>query len=297
MLLAQVSQSGAEPILINKAQVIRCEFTFDYDRAAAATALRDNDWAAAVRTLSPDVRLTLPYLDLPDNNGFELAMDLGMYMVSSADREMRDAADAATRARALNQYEAAYEVFRYAGRADWTPLAPVAILKGCRVLLALEKDEQAASNLKRVEDPVPGDPTYGHYWLLQAELLRRAGKTREALEAVVKSVVFADKDAETFPSALLLSADCYAALGEHHRARDVYYEVAVLFTGTDWSADALVGLKTIMDGKKTREAEKQTIENVFFNVTEDMNKLADELLEARAEPEPAVNEPDTEIDF
>jgi hypothetical protein len=46
-----------------------------------------------------------------------------------------------------------------------------------------------------------------------------------------------------------------------------------------------------MDGKKTLEAEKSPIENVFFHVTEDMNKLADELLKARAEPKTTVGAP------
>ncbi len=297
VLLAQGTQAGAEAIRIEKARVLRCEFAFDYDRTALVTALRDNDWPAAVRTLSPTVRLALPYLDLADNNGFDLVMDLGMYMVASADRELRTASDDASRERALKQYEAAYEVFRYAGRADWTPLGQVAVLKGCRALLAQGKDEAAAGNLRRVDEPVPGDATYGHYWLVQAELLKRAGKTREALEAVVKSVVFADKDAETFPSALLLSADCYAALGEHHRARDVYFEVAVLFTGTDWSEDALAGLKTIMDGKKTLAEEKAPLEYVFFNVSEDMNELAEELLKKRAAPAPKAGEAEAGADL
>jgi len=277
-LLAQSVQGGGEPFRVEMARVTRCDFVLDYDRTALANALRDNDWAAAVRTLSPVLRPTFPYLDIIENNAFDLALDLGMYMVSSADREMRAATDDAGRERALKQYEAAYEVFRYIGRADWNPLSQVAILKGCRALIAQGKNEAAAGNLKRVEPPEPGDATYGHYWLVQAELLQRAGKTLEALEAAVQSVVFADKDVETFPTALLLSADCHAALGEHHRARDIYYEVAVLFTGTDWAADARAGLQAILDGNKTLEAEKAPLENVFFNVTEDMNKLAEELL-------------------
>ncbi|MBM4162869.1 MAG: hypothetical protein FJ222_00250 [Lentisphaerae bacterium] len=290
-LLAQAARGDSASFQVDKARVLRCEFALDYDHAALSAAVRDYDWAAAVRTLAPSLRVALPYLDLADNNGLDLAMDLGTYMILSADRERRAASDAATRERAMKQYEAAYDVFRDAGRADWSPLAPVAILKGCRALLSQGKDEAAATNLKRVENPDPGDPAYGHYWLVQAELFRRAGKTREAIDAIVNSIVFADKDAETFPSALLLSADCYTALGEHHRARDVYYEVAVLFTGTDWAADARIGLQAIMDGKKTLEPEKTPIENVFFNMTEDMNKLADELLKTPAEPKTTVGAP------
>ncbi len=84
-----------------------------------------------------------------------------------------------------------------------------------------------------------------------------------------------------FPAALLLSADCYAALGEYHRARDVYYEVAMLFPNTDWGEDALEGLRRVMEGKKTAEKEQTALEDVFFNVTEDMNALAEELLKKK----------------
>jgi len=284
LLLAQGTQSGAGSYRIEKSQIVRCEFDFAYDNMAVANALRDNDWAAAVRALSPIVRPSFPYLDIPDNNGLELAMDLGMYMVSSADRELRAAPDAAARERALKQYAAAYEVFRCAATADWSPVGRVALLKGCLARLAQGQTDKAQSELSELSPPDPDDPAYGHYWLVTGEILRRSGSPLGALNAAVKSVAFANKDIETFPLALLLSADCYAALGQYHRARDVYYEVAVLFGGTDWAEDALARLKGIMADKKTFEKEEELIENVFFNMTEDMNKLSDELLKARAKP-------------
>ena len=278
ILLIQGTQAGAPSRQIDKATVLRCAFEIDYDRSELIKALQNNDWAAAVRTLTPALRPTLPYLDLAENNAFDLVMDLGMYMTSSAARELRAATDDAAQTRAQQQYAAAYEMFRYAGRADWTPLSQVAILKGCLTQLAQGKDEAAANSLIRVLPPETDEDAYGHYWLAQGELLRRDGKIREALEAVIKSVVFANKDVETFPDALLLAADCYQSLNEYHRARDVYYEVAILFTGTDWAEDALVGLQTVMDGEKTLEEEKAPLEYVFFNVMEDMNKLASALL-------------------
>ena len=291
-LLAQDAQSGSALLRIDRTRVSRCEFAFDYDRLAVANALQNTDWAAAVRILSPVVRNALPYLDIAENNALDLAMDLGMYMVASADRELRSPANKeASRERALKQYEAAYEVFRSAGKADWTPLGQVATLKGCLALIALGKASPAADAVDELDPPAPGDATYGHYWLVKAELLRREGKTRETLEAVVKSVIFADKDVETFPASLLLSAECYAKLGQYHRARDIYYETAVLFVGTDWAVDALAGLAAIMDGKKTLEKEKTPLENTFFNVADDMNKLSEELLlKSRAKPKAKAGE-------
>lgn len=291
-LLAQGRTAGTPFSRIEKSRVRRCEFTLEYDLSAVAQALQKSDWGAAVRILSPVVRLALPYLDLPENNGLEPAMDLGMYMVASADREKRGAAPNADRARALKQYAAACEVFRQAARAQWSPLASLAALKRCRALLAQGLADKVSEALEEVGEPDPGDLAYGHYWLARAEGLRHAGKTREALEAVVKSVVFADQDVETFPSALLLSAHCYRDLKNAHRARDLYYEVAVLFVGTDWADEALEGLREVMAGNQTLQPEKTPLENVFFNVADDMNKLAAELIEARA-PTPTNAVPET----
>ncbi len=282
VLLAQEIRKGRGLTRIHKSRVTRCEFLLNYERSDVATALRSHDWAAAVRILSPAVRLVLPYIDIKNNTGLELAMDLGLYMVSSADREMsRISADSADRERAFKQYDAAYNLFSQVGKAEWSPFGQVARLKACRALLAQGKVDQAVEMFEALDSPFPSDEAYGHYCLVQAELLQHQKKMDEALNAVVKSVVFANKDVETFPSSLLFSADCYAGLGQYHRARDIYYEVAVLFVGTDWETAALTGLAAIIDGKKTAENEKTLLENVFFNTEEDMNKLASDLLEKR----------------
>lgn len=283
MILMQGIQPGAIAIQIDKAQIIRCEFELEYDRLAAATACQNSDWASAVRIMTPVIRSAVPYLDIPDNNGFDVSMDLAMYMVNSAAREMRVAADSNTVARANRQYEAAYSIFKNAGRAEWTPYGHVALLKGCRALIKQGKIEQAIADYETVDEPDTEDVSYGNYWLVRGEIHYSKGKLREALEAACKSVVLANKDVETFPDALMLSAVCYQKLGRYHRARDIYYEVAVIFTGTDWSTDALTELTKIMAAKQTVEKEKAPLENVFFNVTEDINKLAEELINKKKE--------------
>lgn len=281
-VLAQGTSAGSPPAaLIEKSQILRCTFAPVFDRAEMVKALNANDWAAAVRILLPALRPILPYLDLPNNDAFDLVMDLGSYMTTSANAELRAATDDTARERAMSQYDLAYDIYRNAWRADWTPQAQIAILKGCLVKLAQNKNRDAANSLARIVAPSTDEPTYGHYWLVRGELLRRGGKTREAIEAVVKSIVFANKDVETFPASLLLSADCYTELGELHRARDVYYEIATLFPDTDWAEDALKGLRQVMANDTTRNAEESALEDVFFNVTEDTNELADELLKQK----------------
>jgi len=293
-VLMQGTKIGALAVQLDRAKIVRCEFEFDYDRLAVSTALQNSDWGTAVNIMTPYVRLCLPYLDIPDNNGLEVAMELGMYMVNSAVRELRNATDSNAVVRAHRQYEAAYSVFKNAGRAEWSPEGHLAILKGCRALLKQNKLQQAVTDFETLDEPDPEDVAYGHYWLVRGEIHYSKGQIREALEAACKSIILANKDVETFPDALMLSASCYQKMGRFHRARDVYYEVAVIFTGTDWSTDALAELTKIMEAKTTLEKEKSPLENVFFNVTEDMNKLATELIKARVKKEETPKSPATE---
>ncbi|MEI6210162.1 MAG: hypothetical protein WCR06_00920 [bacterium] len=276
---------------IEYARIQRAQFEIEYDRYEVAKAVRANDWATAVRLLLPAVKPMLPYLAIPENNAAELAMDVGTYMMRAAARTARTAGeDQAKRDLAQKQYEAAYDILKDCARAQWSSVGQVGVLKGCRCLLAMGKVKTAQFHVNQMTEPMPGDAALGHYWLIRAELEWRAVRYREAMDAVLKSVCFENKDAETFPDALLLSARCYEELLEPYRARDVYYEVAKIFPRTDWSAVALERLKVIMEKNLTREKEKSAIENVFFKTADDMNKLADQLLKDGEKP--AVGEDD-----
>ena len=134
-----------------------------------------------------------------------------------------------------------------------------------------------------MEEPTPGDDSYGHYWLLKGELADIAGDVTNAMDAAVKSLCFENKDVETFPDALMLSASCYERLDNAYRARDVYFEVAKLFPGTDWAEDALVRLEAILGSGKTAKKEAATAESTFFGLEEDMNALAEALVKERKE--------------
>ena len=70
-----------------------------------------------------------------------------------------------------------------------------------------------------------------------------------------------------------------------YRARDVYYELARLFPGTEWQDLATARLRHIMAAGTTTEKEETSIANVFFGLDEDMNAKARELLSSPATAE------------
>lgn len=284
--------AGAPAARIEIAKITRAEFTFDFDPSDLGRAVRRNDWPGAVRLLQPVLAPALPYLALPENNAAQPALQLGTYMMRAADRTLRDAKDDADREKAARQYTAAYDVFRYCARAQWCTVGQLGVLKGCRALLAIKKPITAERYVKDMTEPMPGDAAYGHYWLVRGEIAYRAGRYRDAMDAVLKSVCFENKDVETFPDALLLSAGCYEELMEPYRARDVYYEVAKLFPRTDWAATAIAHLHAIMDRGLTKEKEVSPIENVFFKTGDDINKLVDRLFKDLEKP-PVEEEEDS----
>jgi tetratricopeptide (TPR) repeat protein len=275
-------------------QITRARFDLEYDAYEVGKAVRLNDWSGAVRILYPVVKPGFSYVVIPENNVAELAMNVGTYMMRAATKTARAAGDdAGKQEQAQKQFEAAHEVFKSCARIQWSSAGPVAVLKGCRCLLAMNKTKTAQFHVNQLAEPMPGDAIFGHYWLIRGELEYRAGRFREGLDAALKSVCFENKDAETFPDALLLSARCYEELLEPYRARDVYYEVARLFPRTDWGAVAVDRLKIIMEKGLTRDSEKSPIENIFFKTSDDMNKLVKQLFaDLEKPPQEEAEEPD-----
>ena len=282
-LLLAPESTGQHAGRIAASTVAAVDFLLDYDRFEVTRAMARNDWPTAIRILTGVYTPTYPYLDLPENNAVEGAMDLGTTMMKFARRTKRNAKTDADRALAVQQYEAAYKVFQACAKAGWSSYGTVGMLKGCRCLLAIdaEKAKTARRRLEELEEPMPGDDAYGHYWLLKAEIAMLGGDVTNTMAAAVKSLCFENKDVETFPDALMLSAECYERLGNFHRARDVYFEVAKLFPGTDWGDDAVLRLEAVLASGKTREKETATAESTFFGLEEDMNALAEALVKER----------------
>jgi tetratricopeptide (TPR) repeat protein len=254
----------------------------DMNYAALNKALAKRDWSAATRALYPTLAPTLPYLHLPENNAIETVLEMGNYMKSAAEVAALTAETDEAKARVKEQYKAAFAVYAHIGKAAWSSLGMVGKLKSYQMLMALEKPKTARQLFENLTAPTPGDRAYGLYWLVKSQLDIDKSDYRAAMQAAIKSLCFENKDVDTFPDALLISAQCYEEFQEWHRARDVYYEVARIFPDTDWSERSVRRLRFIMAKGLTKDQEKSPIENVFFKLNEDINQKVKDLFDALA---------------
>ncbi len=283
VVYAKADSPGKLDGVLPLAKIRRAAFDAAPDLDALVKARRERDDTAMCRVLATAYGATYPFLDLPGNNAVEPVATLATTMMQVAAKTRREADTDEARARALRQYESAGEVLTSLAEArNWSPEGQIAGIKLCQCLLARDKTEDAAKRLDEIPEPMPGDAAYGPYWLTKGLVAERGGDTREALRCAVLSIDFDSKNGESFPAALLLSARSYGELGEWYRARDVYFEVARLFPNTDAGDDACAALRSILDGGKTAEPEAdQAVENAFFGVSEDINKLARDFLTNR----------------
>jgi len=279
-VLGESSIGERREVPLDKIESAYFEYRLDY--MALNKAVYELNWAAAARIMTPALSATLPYLALPDNNAVDNVLDLGNYMFKSASALLDAAQTDEQKEKAKDQLKAAFLVFTKLGKAEWSSLGLLGKLKSYKVLVLLDKPKTARKFLEEINPPNPGDRAYGFYWLLMGELDFADAQHRDAMQAAVNSLCFETKDVDTFPDALMLSAQCYEEFQEWYRARDVYYEVARIFPYTDWSAMAVRRLRFIMDRGFTREKEKWEAETVFFAQMEDINEKVKELFEELA---------------
>lgn len=270
------------------------EFALSYDGETVAKALMNERWAEAAVMLVPVVTPLLPYLDINDNNGVGLAMDAGLSLMKAA-RTM-PATNDASQARITAVYQRAYSILKAVSKASWSPDAELGALRAVQCLIALGDADKAVKELEAVRDPSPGDESYGLYWLAKSQIMYAKGKTKNAMDAAVKSVVFDNKNVETFPDALFMTGRCYEDLLEWYRARDVYYEIARLFPGIGHGATAREKLKYLMDKGFTKNKETSAIEAVFFGLDEDVNAKVRTLLDSSGKADEDSEKADIEED-
>lgn len=263
------------------------EFRFTLNEEQAYAYAFQRKWAQAAQLIHAAIFPTLPYLDLPENNATDPAIRAGRAYIRAAE-QLVEAGGETNVAAAMRYYASAYQVLDAAGRAAWHPYGESAHLRSLLCLIELGKLDDAEKSLKATRVPEIGDASWGVYYLTKATLLYRQEKVREALDSAVLSYIHENKDVETFPDALMLAAQCYEDVNEPHRARDVYYEVARLFPGTDWGDEAKSRLQFIMDNGMTSKPEEANLAGVFFGTEEDMNGRANDFLKGivRSEPKP-----------
>lgn len=258
------------------------EFSIDVFEAEGLSraAARERRWDDAANLLLARVHPAMPYLDIPDNNALEHVLQAAEYLLISARAHGRRRGDA-NRELANRMYVSAFQTLRAAGRAQWHPMGEVAHLRAILCLIELGRIDDAQRALNDVRKPSRGDAAFGVYGLVEAKLIFARGDSRRALDVLIPSLLYENKDIGVFPEALMFSAQLYEDILEVHRTRDVYYEVARLFPGTEWQSEALWRLGNIHDFKMTQEVEDVDVLQVFFGVDEDMDETVAKFLEER----------------
>lgn len=268
-------------------QIFAGEFEVDIDEALVNSALREKKWDAAAQMLLGRIGQTLPYLDIPDNNAVDPALQAGGLLMRLAREAGRGTGEKAEKD-AARYNQAAYNVFRSVGRAsNWHPFGEAGAIRAVLCQIALGKLDDAQKSLAAIRVPGLGDGSFGIHALARAKLAHARGDARGALDLLVPSILYENKDVTVFPEALMLAAQCYEEINEIHRTRDGYYEVARIFPGTEWAEVARERLVNIRRENLTGDAEDVAVTTVFFAGNEDMDKLVDEYLEkteAKKEP-------------
>lgn len=255
--------------------VLEARFVLEPHGEELGRLLEQHRTAEAGRLLYLRIRPFIPFLDLPYNNAADTALQAANLLM----RTGRAPGLEARQARPF--FEMAEGIYRVLARADWYPWAASADVRVAQTQLALAGVDAARRHMDQMATPVPGDGMFGLYWLVRAEMAREEADYGAAIEAAVQSVAFESKDIQSFPDALLLTAELYETLGEYHRARDVFYEMARLFVGTAWQERADTGLRRIMDTGLTDVEEERDVADLFFALNEeDINELAREYLES-----------------
>ena len=257
------------------------ELRLNYGDVAGYTSKKQ--WKKAFNFMFSALKPYMSYLNLTDNNAIDPTYQMATYLMYECDKNYRFAKTPAQKEYVASQYEYAYNLYRYLRRADWTYYGLLSELNGIKCLIRMGKLKTAEHKMKAIDKPVAGDISMGIYWLNKSYIAWEQTNYPSAMDAAIMSVDFENKDIDTFPDALLMTAQCYCKLGNWYRARDVYYEIAKIFPDTEWEETALLNLTDIMDKQLTEKKEKLPLENVFFGFSEDMNEQVLELLKAKKE--------------
>ncbi len=250
----------------------------EYDEIKTQTFENQKKWKEAYSQILETYQQFVPYAVLNDNNAVGFIFRAGKDIMENARCEAAKSSDGKLPEAAAAEYRKAQKLFEDLSRAQWWPQSRVAQLKAILCLMALGDTGASAEKFDLVPEPEIGDVSYGIYWMVKGKILYELKKTADSLDAEIKSIAYADKDIESFPDALLISAQCYEDSLDYHRARDTYFQVASLFQKTSWGDAAFKRLCFIMDKGLAKKKENVEIEKVFFDSEEDMDILCNKLI-------------------
>ena len=293
MVLFRYADSGSAATAAMKPQDIsRLRIRIEYDRDAYTKARRRQEWATAGTVLAKALAPALQFVDIKNNNVVSPAIRAAKCFMRAGSVKTGCHWEIEGRANGQREYQLANALLQAAMKAEWSARADTAALMSSICLVALGKADDAAALLENLSVPDTADDEYGLHRLARATLLVERRQYVEAIEQAVDGIAFETKDIDTFPDSLMLSAYCYGKLGNWYRARDVYYEIARLFSGTHWEIAAREHLKTIVDEALTKEDEAVAVENVFFGIEENMNEKVATLLNPEKDPPSRKKETD-----
>lgn len=271
------------------ADVQDANFAIEIDATAVFNAVRERKWGTAAQLILPAVTPALPFLDLPGNNAADSVLEAARYLVQAAEAFTRAGGEANLKY-GQQRLAQARDLFDRVAAVTWFPGSGEARLRSAQCLLDLGREADAEQAMDRILAPEPSSPEFGLYWLTKANLLYAGKDLPGAVDAAARSLAFQNKDVETFVEASLLSARCYEDLLEMHRARDLYYEIARLFAGTEGGERARARLEYIMRNGLTKEKEAANVAKVFFGTDEDLDALAEDFLRGKTGPKPAAQD-------
>jgi hypothetical protein len=251
-------------------------FITDYDPYKIKVLERKKEYSTAAAEIINKLAPALKYIKLPENNLVDPLFDAAyLYMRAASVYDDKKSKDF-DKDKAQAEYAKAYRVFKKIAQAKWYYGAKLAELNTIFCNIRMNKLDIAAKQFAKIEEPLFGDADFGLYWLIDAQLKFHNNQLSQALDSVVKSIVFDTKDIHTFPEGLLLSAYCYEDMLDNYRARDTFYEVAKLFNGTPEGEIAFSSIQFIRNKKLTEQAEAVGLEKIFFDNIEDVNKKIDD---------------------
>ncbi len=264
-------------------EIQSANFLTDYSLYTIRVMEKKKEYSEAADKIIVDIAPALKYISLPDNNLVNPLFDAAYLYMKQASVYDDKKSPEYNKDKAQKEYAKAYRIFKHITKADWYYGAQLAQLNTIFCDIRMKKTDLAEKQFAEQKEPVLGDAAYGLYWLIDAQLKFHKQKFSEALDSVIKSIVFDTKDIHTFPESLLLSAYCNEDMLDNYRARDIYFEIAKLFRDTPEGEIAYSSIKFFRERKLAEEAENIGLEKIFFDSIEDINKKIDDFIVIKKE--------------